>query len=448
MNSGDLVAGRFRIDQRVGAGGMGVVYRARDEAEDRWVAVKVFSWRNAIEVERAHREVHVLAQLDHPAIVSHVADGVTPDGQLWLAMEWVDGITIAERLDHDGLSIREAVAMIRPICEGLAVAHAAGFLHRDIKPSNVMFAAGDPAAARLIDFGVARVLDAVKSLTRTGTAIGTPGYMSPEQARGERELTSAADVFGLGCLLYECVTGRPAFSGTLAAAVMAKILLSDPPPVTALCPEAPAALVALIDRMLKKQLVRRLPDIEAVLAALDALGAMPEGPRRSSHALAVATFVPDLPTQRDLHCIVGAARGSLDDMLEPPGDAVHEQLARIARDHDAALETFVSGAVVAHLAGEPKPTVIRAAMLALAMREVLVGWTIVISSADSDLAAAVDTGTQLLNGDAIAAIFRKRSAVPVAIGVDAYTAELLRGEPDFDVVVGETPRLVGRKQRA
>src|SRR5439155_17471589 len=118
----------------------------------------------------------------------------------------------------------------------------------------------DPDRAKLIDFGIARVADAVKTLTRTGMAVGTPGYMSPEQARGQRELTPATDVFGLGCLLYECATARLAFSGSNPAAVMIKIVFAEPPPVATLCPEIPAALQDLLAQMLRKDIAQRIPD--------------------------------------------------------------------------------------------------------------------------------------------------------------------------------------------
>ncbi len=421
---------------------MGVVYRAHDTVANRPVAIKVFTWHSAVDVERAQREVQVLTRLRHPAIVGHVGDGVTEEGQLYLAMNWIDGSTVAERLEGTGTSVADAVALAMPIAAALAFAHESGILHRDIKPSNVLLANDDPATSMLIDFGVARSLDAVTSLTQTGMTVGTPGYMSPEQARGIRELTPGVDVFGLGCLLYECVTGQAAFSGATSAAVMAKILFSAPTPVADLAPEAPPALVALIDRMLKKPLVQRVPDCGIVHQTLAELAPIPKGPRRNVLGVATITVAPD--ADPGFHCMVGAAQGPLDDMLEPPSPEACLRLARAAAAHDASLEVFANGAVCAHLVGEPLAVTARAAALALAMREILPRWAIAISSATAAESKVFDTGTRLLNGAALASIMR-RGPEALQIRLDVETAAHLRDQ--FELTPGDAPRLIGPRPR-
>ncbi|MGE5184322.1 MAG: serine/threonine-protein kinase [Acidobacteriota bacterium] len=443
MADRELIDGRFDVLEPVATGGMGVVFRGRDEQTGELVALKLLASEDAIHVARARREIEVLARLSHPAIVRHVANGVMPDGSPYVAMEWVDGMTVADRIVEPGFTLREALAMIRPLADALASAHRAEIVHRDLKPSNILLSGNDPARPKLIDFGIARARDAVRSVTRTGATVGTPGYMSPEQARGERVLAPASDVFGLGCVLYECIAGKPAFSGKAAAAVMAKILFAEPAPLAAACPEAPREVLALVERMLDKHLGARLRDAAEVVAALDALAAVPEGPRRSSRRLTDdATQAP--AAQLAAHCMVGAARGSPDDVLEPPTPEQLAQLAHAADVWQGHLEVVATGGVVVHLAGEPADASQRAAHVALAMRRILAGWQVAISSPRGDVAAAVETGSALLAKAAIAAIFRKASRETVTI--DRGAARYLGDAFDVDLA-GDLPQLRGERAK-
>lgn len=422
---------------------MGTVFRASDETTQRPIAIKVFDGRSAVEIERARREVEVLSKLDHPAIVRPISDGVTPDGRLFLAMEWIDGVTVADVLSRDGLTVREAVAITRRIASALAAAHAAGILHRDIKPTNILLAGGDPSAAMLIDFGIARIADAVHALTRTGMTLGTPGYMAPEQARGDRALRPCADIFALGCVLYECATARPAFSGSIAIAVMAKILFAQPVRPTSICAELPPALEALIDRMIEKDVGRRLADCGDVIAAIDALGALPDGPRRSARGLTLEPTA-HAAAEADVHCIVGAARGEPNDLLEPPSDEQRPRLAELAARCGARLEIAATGAVLVHLHGAASDTTRRAAALALAMRDVLPGWAISVSSAQPDLRVVSDAAGQLLSRSALAAIL---APVGGAITVERGAASLLADDFEVELPSRGDPRLHGARKR-
>jgi hypothetical protein len=347
-------------------------------------------------------------------------------------------VTLGQCIADAGLTLREALGVTRRIADALASAHDAQVVHRDVKPSNILLAHDDPARATLIDFSVARAHDAALALTRTGAQIGTPGYMSPEQARGERELTLAADVFGLGCVLYESATATPAFSGTAAAAVMAKILLADPVPLVARCPEAPRGLLVLLERMLAKRVADRIPDCSAVVAAIDALGDVPDGPRRSSRRLTSdATLVDRQPGV--VHYLVAAARGNADDTLAPPAPDEQAMLADAASAQSAHLEVLATGAVVMQVTGEKQDAAHRAAHLALTMRGILAGWTIAISSACPDLDTAADRGTALLSSAALAAIFGGLGRG--GIQVDPATAAVLAG--DFEIARdGALPTLV------
>ena len=193
---------------------MGIVFRAVDERSGQDVAVKVLDWE--IDPVRAQREAQVLAATEHRSIVRYIADGITPDGRMFVAMEWVEGETAADHIASAGFTVAEAVAIARQVADALATAHAGGIVHRDVKPANVLLVGGDVDEVRLIDFGVARVA-AASSLTRTGMTMGTPGYMAPEQARGDSSIDARADQFALGTVLYEMVSGRFAFDGGVTA---------------------------------------------------------------------------------------------------------------------------------------------------------------------------------------------------------------------------------------
>jgi hypothetical protein len=436
VKSGDLVGDRFRIEHLIGAGGMGSVYRARDDQTGFVVAVKILDASTAIDVERARRESSSLASLPHPAIVAHIADGVTPDGRLFLAMEWIDGVTVGQRLTGQGFSIRETVDLARRIASALATAQTAGIVHRDIKPSNVLLPENRSDMAMLIDFGIARASgpNTNLSMTRTGTAVGTPGYMSPEQARGIRTLTFASDVFGLGCLLYECATGEPAFTGT-SASILAKILFADVRPISETCAEAPATFSDLISNMMQRDLADRIPDCKTVVARLAALGPIPDGPRRGSSYTGGGARKADGPRA---HCMVMASRGGPDEMSEPPSDEQHRLLIKAGELWDAKLEVLANGAIAAHFTGEHRAAMHRAACFALALRRVLPGWPLVVSSLETDAGAAAETGTALLTNAALLGALRK---VPGdAILVDPKTASML--EPEFEIAISGRHKLL------
>ena len=273
MQAGDVVAGRFVIEALAGTGGMGAVYRARDRGSDARVALKVIG--EAGSESRFDQEARVLAELDHPAIVRYVAHGRTDDGGAFLVMDWLEGEDLRARLARGATTVAEARTVARRAAEALAAAHAQGVVHRDVKPGNLFLPDGDPAKLVVLDFGVARtrVADAFDTtavpITRTGMVVGTVGYMSPEQARGSTDVDARSDVFALGCVLFECLTGRPAFVGVNAVAVLAKLLLEEAPRARHLEPGVPAAVDDLVARMLAKDPASRPRDGAAVLRALE-----------------------------------------------------------------------------------------------------------------------------------------------------------------------------------
>jgi len=267
--SGEVVAERFEVERLAGQGGMGTVFRALDRTTKGVVALKIVEGANAN--ARFAREAQVLAVLDHPSIVRYVAHGPLPQGRMYLAMEWLEGAPLDERLDRGTLSLDEALAIGRTLAGALGAAHAVGVVHRDMKPSNVLLRGGEATRAVLVDFGIAHASKATVAMTKTGAVIGTPAYMAPEQARGDKGVDARADVFSLGCVLFECLCGRPAFVGEHVVAVLAKILLEPAPRLSSLRPDLPRALDDLVARMLAKEPADRPADGDAVARALEAL---------------------------------------------------------------------------------------------------------------------------------------------------------------------------------
>ena len=267
---GEQLAARYVIERLVGVGGMGRVYRAKDLERDEPVAVKLVSAGRA---SRFDAETKVLAELSHPNVVRYVGHGQTPTGDRFLAMEWLEGQDLAQRLTRGGLTVADTLAVARCVASALSAAHARGVVHRDIKPSNLFLLGSDPQRLKVLDFGIARpgVWASSFANTVTGTVMGTVGYMAPEQAADSKDVDARADIFGLGCVLFECLAGRPAFAGTQLVAVLAKVLQEPAPRVRDLEPNVPPSLDELIASMLAKDPNDRPRDGAALLALLDAL---------------------------------------------------------------------------------------------------------------------------------------------------------------------------------
>ena len=271
---GSLFANRFEIDRPVGAGGMGLVYRARDRYTGSWVALKVLhdSLQSGPLGERFLREAQLLSELQHPHIVAYVVHGETVDGRRFLAMEWLDGHDLAERLRQGPLDLKSSLRLIEHVADGLAIAHERGIVHRDLKPTNLFLPQGDIDAVKILDFGIARRAAGDPTLTRTGNAVGTPEYMAPEQARGLRELSPATDIFSLGCVLHYCLTGKAPFAAESLAAVLVRILFDEAPLLEHPPATMPQAVLAMLRQMLRKEPAQRFVDARALLAVLRVQG--------------------------------------------------------------------------------------------------------------------------------------------------------------------------------
>jgi len=264
-----VLAGRFQIESVAGQGGAGTIYKARDLRTGRRVAVKVMRGAGHIDHARFAREAKVLSQIEHPALVQYLEHGTASDGTPYLVMEWLEGEDLRTRLARESLTLAETVLLGRRVAKVLALLHSCGLVHRDIKPGNLLVVGGNPADVKLLDLGLVRTgIEDVSSLTHTGLAIGTPGYMAPEQARGQKDIGGRADLFSLGCVLYRCVAGKAPFEGAHLIEVMTKVLLDEPPDLATVCPSAPVRLTSLIHAMLRKDPEQRPASAAEVAAQL------------------------------------------------------------------------------------------------------------------------------------------------------------------------------------
>jgi serine/threonine protein kinase/Flp pilus assembly protein TadD len=283
------LAGRYHIERELGRGGMATVYLAADLKHDRQVALKILhpELARGLGPERFLREIKLAARLSHPHILS-LFDSGEADGLLYYVMPFVEGESLRTRLGHEHrLSVEEALSIGRAVAAALDYAHQHGVLHRDIKPDNIMIHQGE---AMVTDFGIAKALarSGDETLTQAGLLVGTPSYMSPEQAAGETQLDGRSDVYSLGCVLYEMLAGRKPFQGPSALAILSKQVTEAPAPLHAARDDVPAAVEAVVLRAMAKD-----PDDRFATAAefARALGD-PRGIAPSSQTTAVTTPAP------------------------------------------------------------------------------------------------------------------------------------------------------------
>jgi serine/threonine-protein kinase len=259
---------RFRLERTLGAGHNARVYAAEDRATGDRVALKVLrpELNASIEAERFIREMEWLQRLEHPRIGAIRSAGIA-SGQVYYVMRFVEGHTLRQQLDAGGpLGAERTTALAQDLLDVLGHAHARGVVHRDVEPANIMLG---PDGATLLDFGLARAIEVSTGdrVTLTGVVVGPASYMSPEQCRGE-DCDARADLYALGCVLYECLAGRPPFVHANPILLQALHLREPVTPLAALGVEAPAALAAVIERALAKEPAARWPHAAAMAAAL------------------------------------------------------------------------------------------------------------------------------------------------------------------------------------
>jgi len=459
MRGGELVAGRFVVETLAGSGGMGQVYRALDRHTGESVALKVLTRDASAHVARFAHEAQALAELSHPHIVRYVAHGVAEEGEPYLAMEWLEGEDLTSRLVDGPLPIEDCLQLGSRLAEALGAAHAQGIVHRDLKPSNVFLPDFRLEAVKIIDFGIARLAHRTH-ITRTGMLVGTPGYMAPEQAQDGRVVDLRADVFSLGCVLFECVTGTSAFTGEHMMAVLAKVLFADPPRLCELRPEAPVALEQLVMRMLAKDPEARVRDCAAVLEALavvDAqtgrggalrpVAALTRGERRTlSVVLIEGRPSVDRDTPSDLEDPRRPNATEVDETLDLVWGAAVVGLRRGAEAFGGRLEPLHDGSLVVSIGGTGLPTdrAVQAARCALWVRRHLEGRALALATGHDEatgrmaVAEAIDRAAALLLARADDAAATASNPAPIVI--DETTARLLDGR--FDVRESDTGSLL------
>src|SRR5512146_741698 len=272
------LAGHYRIERELGQGGMATVYLAQDLKHDRQVAVKVLreDLSASLGGGRFLREIKIAAQLQHPNILP-LLDSGEADGFLFYVMPYVAGQSLRERIAREGeLPVHEAVRLITEVVDALAHAHEHGVVHRDIKPDNVMLSGRH---ALVTDFGVAKAISEAtgrNTVTTLGVAVGTPNYMSPEQAAADPNIDHRSDIYAVGVMAYELLTGRPPFTGGTPQQVLASHITEAPDPVTKRRPTISPALDAIILRCLAKHPADRFQSAQDLLAQLEPL-ATPSG---------------------------------------------------------------------------------------------------------------------------------------------------------------------------
>ena len=334
------LADRYAIEGELGSGGMAIVYLAMDLKHHRKVAVKVLrpELARAVGSERFLREIEISAGLRHPHILP-LYDSGDADGFLFYVMPLVEGESLRERLDREKqLPVDDALQIAREVADALSYAHSHGVIHRDIKPANILVESGHAVVA---DFGIARAVSAAgeQRLTQTGLTVGTPAYMSPEQAAGDEKVDGRSDLYSLACVLYEMLAGQAPFTGPTIESVLYQHLTVDPPPITNLRPTVPAGLVGVLDRGLAKNRADRFSPaaqfaealkLATVPAAVQVSGAGLEAARaaaladptldrpRRIESIAVLPFA-DLSPERDQEYFV-------DGMT----DALISKLARVS----------------------------------------------------------------------------------------------------------------------
>ena len=457
MQPGDVIADRFEVEQLSGAGGMGEVYRGRDRLSGDPVAVKVLAEaaRGAHE-QRFAREAAILAELRHPGIVRYVAHGTMARGVPYLVMEWLDGEDLGARLARQRLSMEETAQLVGRIAEALGAAHSRGVVHRDLKPGNLFLQDGDVTRVKVLDFGIARFGGGARE-TRTGTIVGTPGYMAPEQAQGHGVVDARTDVFTLGCVLFECLTGRAAFVGENMMALLAKILFEESPRMSELSTDMPEGLDHLVARMLSKDPAGRPPDGAAVAAALAALGPLDSAPRVSSGSRA-----PEL-TEGEQRLVSVALIGPPDADSATSGSAASRAdeaplsgeaptivsadaggwsaLRQVVSEYQGKLSTLADGSLIATLLGRGIATdrAAQAAHCALGIRRLLPDRPMALATGRGEVGGRTPAGEAIDRAAQVLARERRAArARPAASGsglrpirLDEVTASLLGSR--FDI---------------
>jgi serine/threonine-protein kinase len=340
-----VLADRYKIERRLGEGGMATVYLAEDVKHDRKVALKVLKPELAavLGADRFVQEIKTTASLQHPNILP-LFDSGEVEGFLYYVMPYIEGETLREKLNRETqLGIDEAVKIATEVADALDAAHQRGVIHRDIKPENILLHSGRPMVA---DFGIALAVSAAAGgrMTETGLSLGTPHYMSPEQATAEKDITHRSDVYSLGSVLYEMLTGEPPYMGNSAQQIIMKIVTDTPRPVTELRRSVPPNVTATVAKSLEKLAADRFESAAKFAAALS----NPAFTVPTTHTTATTPREAPAPRARDWRSIaavaaVAFALGALMWQVVGPGGSPDRRTMRFARTPSVALFSDPSG---------------------------------------------------------------------------------------------------------
>jgi serine/threonine protein kinase len=346
---GHILDGKYQLISRLGAGGMGTVYRARRVHIGDDVAVKVLHTKYVAEhdaIERFRREARAAAQLRHPNVVVIYDYGEAPDAGVlgYIVMELVEGQSLGDILKREGrLKPERAIALMRQICAGVGAAHKRNIIHRDLKPDNIVVLpsdGNDEETVKVVDFGLAKLRDKLgldaHSLTQTGMIMGTPYYMSPEQCRGD-DLDSRADVYSLGAILFEMLVGDRLFNAPSAAAVIVKHLM-DPAPLLPNIDQLPPALTTICSRALSKEATDRQADASELAREINAALDESRRPR--------IVFPPDTKPPERIDTKLTGAPAPLETLTHV-GAQVHQPARRALEEPTRKGKGRVIGAVLA-----------------------------------------------------------------------------------------------------
>ena len=436
MQPGEVIANRFAIEREVAVGGMSRVYRARDEHTGMSVAIKVVNSDEAHTLARFAREAALLAEIHHPGIVRHVAHGGLPSGRAYLAMEWLDGVDLSQYLrkravpasprpggasasadrqsktgffpsDSDSvtdesspaqtivatetrpvskpsearpqrafepLSIEETLHLGQRAVSAVAELHRRGIIHRDIKPANLFLPGGEPGQVKLLDLGTVRQQDAMHQLTHPGHIVGTPRYMAPEQVRDKGRISPATDVWAIGCVLYQCLTGVRLFAGANLVAVLSSILLDTPLDVADLRADVPAGLAFLVMSTLHKDPAQRPADARALVEKLEQIERSLAVPGRAPRSGPEHGASPKGLTRQETRVIC------LLFCQLSRGHRPRSAIAEIAGSFGGEARYLANGAFLVTMPGNREPTeqAARAAHIALALCDAFSGLAMVL----------------------------------------------------------------------
>jgi tetratricopeptide (TPR) repeat protein len=406
------------------------VYQAIDNTTGERVALKVLVGSLDVEPARFEREARMLARLDHPRIVRYVAHGTDREGQPYLAMEWLEGETLSDSVKRHGPSLELCLRVGMAVAEALGILHARGAIHRDVKPGNVMLAGAEREVVKLLDFGLARTVDATHALTRTDSLLGTPAYMAPEQAREPASADARADVYSLGAVLFHAVSGRAPYVGQDSITMLLKLLAEDPPRLSEVGVSVPPELEALIASMLDRYVERR-PSIDAVLSTLRELSASPSESVRGTPTPAPQDGITT--TERRLSCVLLVelavrAAGEPEHTTEDVADSMQlRKLYAIGERFGATVDRVRPElvALVFRAAGEAKDLALIAARAALE-----------VAATFRDARVIVVSGGDVRSHDTIGGNLAERGLkllgsarqLPPGVWVDDATAALVESE--------------------